>query len=81
MSVPCLCYSTSQIPSVYWIIDDRCQYDHQIIINLDILQLNHSVLRGNQQPPKDPEFDHQTQVAQSHTQTIFQTNSKNAQTI
>lgn len=73
LCVPCLCYTTSKVPGIYWINADSCQYDHQIKINLDILQLHHSdSLRGKKSATlPDSESSHQTQVTQSHTQTIF----------
>lgn len=71
MSVPRPCYSISEVPGIYWTSADSCQYNHQTEINLDIVQMHHSLLRGNRRPQKDSESSHQPQDTQSHTQTIF----------
>lgn len=65
-------------PGIYWVSVDICQYNHHTDINLDILSLHHSILRGNQQPQKDSESCRQTQDTQNHTETIFKQILRNA---
>ena len=81
MIIPSLCYSTGEVSGMYWIRADSCQYTHQIEISVDILQMHHSTLRGNQRPQKDSESSHQTQDTPSHTQTFFKQILRNVPTI